>query len=115
MEENYIPPNLETVRRCEYFYLKYLFANDNDVEIDYDVLGGMAIILNNNSSYVWVSFMNNGSDTIVFSEGGVISSFQLNNESITRFKNWLNHSQTSFISRLFHKIKSFYHLTFDKK
>ena len=45
-----------------------------DVSVDTDVLGGVAVwICRPDAKSVWVSCMNNGRDTVVFSEDGRIS------------------------------------------
>jgi hypothetical protein len=63
------PPTLEALSRAEAIIR---WANESGLsitEVDPDVLGGVAIMLGSSRCEIWISCMNDGSDTLVLSEG----------------------------------------------
>lgn len=55
----------------------------DEVEVDADVLGGVALIVRSpQGKSVWIACMNNGKDTVVFSEGSTVSHALWNPSSV---------------------------------
>lgn len=110
-DNNYPPPNEDSVKRAAYFYFNDVgfIPTCYDVDFDDDVLGGTAVVISGNEIYIWISFMNNCFDTVVFSINKEIKSFKLNQESISLIKETLiNYKTEPFISVMFRKIKSLF-------
>jgi len=104
-------PNQSTIDRANDFYFKHLNSADKNLEIDLDVdvLGGVALIVYGATFYIWMSFMDNNDDSMVINDKDNITSYPINNTSISLLKSYTNDSNNiSFICDLFQKIKSFF-------
>lgn len=110
-EEYYNLPNQSTIERANTFYFKHLLLADKelDIEFDTDVLGGIALMVYGGGFYIWISFLNNGNDSIVIMDQGKIFTYYVNSNSINIMKTYTNDlNNISFISWLFQKIRSFF-------
>ena len=110
-EKYYELPNQATIERANTFYFKHLLLADKELDIafDKDVLGGIALLILGIKLSIWISFLNNGNDTVVIIDNGRTFSYELNNNSTNIIKEYISHTNNISLFRyLIRKITSLF-------
>ncbi len=92
VQEDEIIPNSEAIKQSQAI-ISWAKENSLSVEVDTDVLGGVAIWFNEaEEKRIWISCMNDGTKSILFYSGKETSSYSWDETSYSRILEFLNGS-----------------------